>query len=146
MMKTYAIIEGDVVTNIVEWTGKSASWQPPEGTRVQLVPEGVSVCIGWTYDSKTGFAAPPAPPAPQAIVPSRVTMRQARLALRADGKLAAVGTAIKALPSPQKEDAQIEWDYATTVERSSPVVALLSAALGLDDAALDALFTAAAVL
>ena len=91
---------------------------------------------GWT---------PPAPPSPPAV-PSSVTMRQARLALLSIGKLATVTTAINSLPSPHKEAAQIEWEYSATVERHRPFVAMLAPALGLDDAALDALFMAAAKL
>ena len=79
-------------------------------------------------------------------IPASVTMRQARLALLAAGKLAAVGEAIAALPSPQKTAALIEWDYSSTVERDSNIVTLLGPALNLDAAALDALFIAAARL
>lgn len=85
----------------------------------------------------------PAPPA--AAVPQDVTMRQTRLALLAAGQLAAVSTAIAKLPSPQKDQAQIEWDYGTVVRRDSPIVALIGPALG-DAAALDALFIAASKL
>lgn len=73
-----------------------------------------------------------------------VTMRQARLALLGAGKLAAVDAALASLPSPDKEAAQINWEYATEVQRVSPLVTALAPALGLDDAALDALFEAAA--
>ena len=82
------------------------------------------------------------PPGP----PASVTMRQARLALLAGGKLAGVVAAIDALPSPQREAAQIEWEFAATVERASPLVGLLVAALSLDDAQLDALFISAGAL
>lgn len=75
-----------------------------------------------------------------------VSMRQARLALLGAGKLAAVDAALGSLPSPLKEAAQIEWEYAATVRRDSPLIAQLGPALGMDDAAIDALFEAAAVL
>ena len=83
------------------------------------------------------------PPAP---APSVVTMRQARLALLGAGLLSSVEAAIDSLPSPQKEAARIEWEYATEVQRSSGLVPMMGAALGLDDAGLDALFVAAAAL
>lgn len=76
--------------------------------------------------------------------PRVVSMRQARLALLAAGKLAAVDPAIDQMPSPQREEARIEWDYAMTVDRDSAVVRLLATALQLDDGELDALFTDAA--
>ena len=79
-------------------------------------------------------------------VPASVTMRQARLALLGAGLLAGVKAAINALPSKQKEAAKIEWEYASEVQRNSGLVPMMGVALGLDDAALDALFVAAAAL
>ena len=83
---------------------------------------------------------------PPVDVPQEVTMRQARLALHAAGKLAAVNAAINALPDPPKTAALIEWEYSSTVRRDSQFVALLGPALGLDAAGLDALFIAASKL
>lgn len=96
---------------------------------------------GTTYSVSANPASPPPRP-----VPTSVTMRQARLALLGAGKLAGVTAAINALPSPQKEAAQIEWEYSQTVERNRGFVLLLGAALGLTDAQLDGLFVAAAGL
>lgn len=75
-----------------------------------------------------------------------VTMRQARLALLAAGKLGQIDAAIDSLPSPQKEAARIEWEYSQEVQREKPLVLALAPALGLDDAQLDALFLAASKL
>lgn len=83
---------------------------------------------------------------PPAYVPRAVTMRQARLALLAAGKLGQIDAAIDSLPSPQKEAARIEWEYSQEVQRHKPLVLALAPALGLDDAALDALFVAASQL
>lgn len=71
-------------------------------------------------------------------------MRQARLALLSAGLLSNVDAAIAALASPQKEAAQIEWEYATTVERASPLIGQLAPALSLTEAQMDQLFIAAA--
>lgn len=79
-------------------------------------------------------------------VPVTVSMRQARLALLGAGMLIAVDTAIAGMPSPQKEAAQIEWEYATEVRRNSPLIAALGPALGLSEEQIDGLFRAAAVL
>ena len=74
-------------------------------------------------------------------VPQSVTMRQARLALLRAGLLDQVDTAIAAIPDPaQRRAAEIEWEYATVIERNSSLVAALSAQLGLDAATLDSLF------
>lgn len=89
----------------------------------------------------------PAPIAPSDPFPQVVTMRQARLALLAIGKLAHVATAIAAIPDPmQRQAAQIEWEYSATVERNRPFVQMLAPALGLSSAQLDQLFIEAAKL
>lgn len=104
--------------------------------------------FGFARSDFPGVAAPALPVyvPPPSDVPQTVTMRQARLALLAAGKLAAVAAAIAALTSPEKEAAQIEWEYSQTVDRNRPFVLLLGAALGLSDVQLDALFVQAAAL
>ena len=79
-------------------------------------------------------------------VPQEVAMRQARLALLNDGILGDVDIALASLPEPDKSEATIEWEYSQTVERNRPFVALLGAALGLNDTQLDDLFILAATL
>lgn len=89
----------------------------------------------------------PAPvPVPAVQIPSEVSMRQARLALNAIDKLAAVDAVIAAMPEPQKTDARIEWEYSSAVQRDKPLVQQLGIALELDAAALDQLFLTAATL
>lgn len=83
---------------------------------------------------------------PVAPVPTAVTMRQARLALLGAGLLAQVNAAIASMAGAEGEAARIEWEYALEVRRDSPLVAGLSAALGLTDEALDNLYRAAAGL
>ncbi|MDD9727223.1 hypothetical protein PVV74_17315 [Roseovarius sp. SK2] len=76
-------------------------------------------------------------------VPSEVTMRQARLALSRAGKLADAETAIAGMTGTAGEEAQIEWEYATTLQRDHPLVQSLGPAIGLDADDLDDLFIAA---
>lgn len=84
-------------------------------------------------------------PGPQsAPIQQEVTMRQARLALLAAGKLADVNTAIDAMPEPDRTAARIEWEYSGSVRRHQPFVLQLAPAIGLDSAGLDALFIDAA--
>ena len=75
-----------------------------------------------------------------------VTPRQARLELAKRGQLANIDTIIASLPAEQQELVQIEWEYAVSIERSSPWVIQLGSALGLDEAGLDELFKAASEL
>ena len=86
------------------------------------------------------------PPHPVETVPQEVTMRQARLALLAAGKLSGVEAAIASLPEPHRTAASIEWEYSNSLQRNNQFVSQLGAALGLDDAGIDALFIAAAKL
>lgn len=75
-----------------------------------------------------------------------VTMRQARLALFQQGLLSQVETAIAALPDAERIPAQIEWEYGSNVQRSSPWVVKLTAALGLTPSDVDQLFDLASRL
>lgn len=79
-------------------------------------------------------------------VPLQVTMRQARLALLQSNLLSQVDTAIASLPSPQKEAAQIEWEYSSDVIRTSSFVNSLGTALNLTSDQIDQLFITAATL
>ena len=75
-----------------------------------------------------------------------VTMRQARRALHAAGLLSSVDAAIEAMSEPDKTAARIEWEYSTEVQRSNGTFAALTAALGLTEQQVDALFAQAAQL
>ncbi len=139
-MKQFALIVGGRVTEVVDefvvvGEGDESVNVPLED---RYSPEFVAQLV--EYDA----ANPPAePPAPEIPVPVVLTMRQARLALLASGKLPAVDAAITALPVGQREAARIEWEYAATVERSSALVQMLADALSLD---MDELFLAGAAL
>ena len=131
----YAIIENNTIVNVAEADAPLAdNWELLQA----------DAGIGWARtEPGVPFEAPAPAPSP---VPPSVTMRQARLALLGAGLLASVDAAIDGLPSPQKEAARIEWEYATEVQRSSGLVPMMGVALGLDDAALDALFIGAVAL
>jgi hypothetical protein len=80
----------------------------------------------------------PGQPAPVTVV----SMRQARLALLAAGLLDDANAAVAAAG----QAAQIEWEFSNEVRRDNALIAALAGPLGLDDAALDALFEQAATL
>lgn len=95
-------------------------------------------------------ATPPALPQYDPIVepvPASVSMRQARLALLGAGLLDIVDAALAAIEEEApRRAAQIEWEYAATVERASPLIAQLGPALALTEEQLDTLFVQAATL
>lgn len=139
MVNKYAVIEAGTVVNIVKAEAAFAA-----ASEWIEAPPGVS--RGWTYDGSE-FAAPTPPSAEELrarIAP--VTMRQARLALHAAGLLASVETALAALLEPQKTASMIEWEYASEVRRDAPLIAAMTAALGLTEGQVDALFASASVL
>jgi hypothetical protein len=96
-------------------------------------------------------ASPALPPA-SPPVPVSVTRRQARQALLLAGLLDEVPAAIAQLDDGTPEGkqqmrlAQIEWEDSLEFERARPLVVEIGAAIGLDEAALDALFLTAAGL
>ena len=118
----------------------------PENTVVAVIDDdGISrsSCLASILPEGTVIEPYVAPPTP---IPTTLTMRQARLVLLGAGLLNSVATAINALPSPQKEAAQIEWEYSNEVQRNNGFVSQLAPALGLTEAQLDALFLAGAAL
>jgi hypothetical protein len=75
-------------------------------------------------------------------VPQIITMKQARLALLAAGKLDAANTAFASAST----QAQVMWDYSSTVERNNPLVISMGTTLGLSSSDIDNLFIQAATL
>ena len=136
-MTTHIIIGGVVVNTIVATVAESQAVYPD----AVCIPADTG-SIGWLWDGETLTPPPPEPP----VVPSAVTMRQARLALLGAGLLDDIDAAINSLPSPQKEAARIEWEYSQEVQRHNGFVSVLAPMLGLTEAQTDALFIAAAGL
>lgn len=77
-----------------------------------------------------------------------LTARQLRLGLITNGIMPSqVQSAIEAMPpGADREKALVEWEYASSFDRLHPLIATVGAALGLTDAQVDAMWTAAASL
>ena len=114
----------------------------PEGA-IALTEEQVALVMSGDWMIGGDGALVPAPP-PVAInaVPQVVSKFQAKAALRGAGLLSQVET-LMADPAADPL-AVLAWTDAQEFRRTSPTVLSMGAALGLDDAALDALFTTAA--
>jgi hypothetical protein len=89
---------------------------------------------GYTWDG-TEWVAPPV------YIPTQVTAFQARAALLGAGLLDTVQAAVDGSNNPTL---MLAWEYALHFERQSPTIAAMSQALGMTDAQVDELFTAAA--
>lgn len=110
--------------------------EPPETAPNEVaLRDGVeSVAGGWCWKWKTETVTPD--------VPFAVSMRQARLALLAAGLLDDVEAAVQAAG----QAAQIEWEYAAEVQRTSSLISALTPALGLTEQQVDDLFIAAGAI
>ncbi len=73
------------------------------------------------------------------IVVNEVTMRQARLALLQMDLLQTINAAINSMP----EAAQIEWEYASRIERNNPLFIQLAVTLNFTEQQIDDFFTTA---
>lgn len=131
-MQTH-IIENGLVVNTILATVEEA--QAAYTSAVCI--DGSNGGIGWIWDGQT---LTPPPVQPQALViPTSVTMRQARLALLGAGLLDTVDAAITQAGGAAK----IEWEYATEVRRDAPLVTQMGQMLNIDDTQLDVLFITA---
>lgn len=82
----------------------------------------------------------------ESIVPKHISTRQARLALLSVGMLGEVETAIAGMASPEREQAQIEWQYASEVFRDNPLIIGMATQLGMNSDQIDQLFIDASKL
>lgn len=122
------------------------TYRAPDGARFyfEIAPKPGSIRADLIPISDEDAAAAEA--SAPAAVPDVISMRQARLALLGAGLLTDIDAIIASLPSPMKEAAQIEWEFASEVARNSPLIATLAPSIGLDAGAIDALFVAAIAL
>lgn len=111
----------------------------PKAAGWTLAPAKPSEDAVWTGSSWTV----PVPPVPASISP-----RQARLWLLGAGiGSSQVDAVIASIPDAvTRQTVQIDWEYGLEVQRSSPFVSQLGAALGLDADALDDAFREASLL
>ena len=77
----------------------------------------------------------------KAKIPQSITPRQARLALLNAELLDEVDAMLAA-----NREWQIEWEYATAIERSSPLISAMATQLNLTDTQIDEMFALAAQL
>lgn len=140
-MQTH-IVENGRITNIILASVAEAQTAYPDAVCLdaELHPGG----IGWVWDG-SALTAPVVEPLP-VIIPNVVTMRQARLALLAAGRLQGVSDLLASLTGPEGEAARIEWEFATEVRRDWPLLQQLAPALNLSSSDLDNLFLNAETL
>lgn len=105
-----------------------------------VIDEGHPLWLDFVLAGPEAFIPPP-PPEPQPDpVPEMISRFQARAALMAAGLLDQVEAAV----SGADDFTRLAWAEATEWRRDSPTLAVLAGGLGLDAAAVDDLFRAAA--
>lgn len=107
------------------------------------IPEDAREISADEHASIVRTARAPAVP----FVPPSVSMYQARVALLRASLLDDVQAALAALPDgSEKSHALLAWEFAGSVERGSPFVAMLAGALSLSEERLDELFVTASMI
>lgn len=111
----------------------------PKAEGLTLLPARPSEAHQW---NGSAWVLPPEP------VPAAISPRQARLWLLRSGITPAqVDAVIASIPDAMtRQTVQIDWEYGSEVQRASPFVSQLGAAMGLDADALDDAFREAAAL
>lgn len=112
----------------------------PSGYAEQFISVPDDAQNGWIWDGVV--ATEPMIETLPIQVPQQVSMRQARLALLDAGLL----DDVEAIIAAAGRAAQIEWEYAATVGRNHPVIAIVQQQQGMTDSQIDSLFTNAAAL
>lgn len=132
------------VDGVVQQTFAEAPALPdplPEGWALIDASGTPDVADGWLVGADGALSAPEPLPEGETPVPAQVSSAQAKIALKRAGYLPAVKDAIDALGD---EEVGIWFTDARVWERSNPYVAQIGPAVGLDEAAIDALFRQAA--
>lgn len=117
----------------------------PDGTRITFTatPNDITEYGPKIYydalSGAYGAIAPYVEPAKPKVL--SVSARQMRLELLARGLLAEVETAVKSMGAA----VQIEWEYATIIERDNVFVAAMAGHFGLSEMDVDAIFEQAAL-
>lgn len=131
-MRAFVVAESNnEIVNLIEVD--DLSFVP--GKNLRLVECDPGYDIGDLHSKVTGFVKKPV----VRNVPDEITPYQARMALNQAGLRDTVELALANAPLEVRD----AWQYGLTVYRTSPMIAALAASLGLNDAAVDALFIAA---
>lgn len=128
---SYADVQMDMFrSDVAEFGGDISEHE----TMIALVEANIKPSVPAPVDDKLSSV----------IIPSVVSMRQARLALLQAGLLSGVTDAINAITDEiVKQSAQIEFEFATVVDRNSAFTQQLVSALGLSSNDVDKLFLVA---
>ncbi|MCO5083089.1 MAG: hypothetical protein M9955_15715 [Rhizobiaceae bacterium] len=141
MVNRKAVINAGVVENVIL---ADDDFELPGRVLVTL-PEGSIVAPGWTYDGEDFTPGVPV----ASVVPDRVTSRQFKLQLLAYPAIGEGETLlddVEAWIATQSRAVQVAFANSGTFVRGEPMMQAGFAALGFDEAQVDAFFAAASGL
>lgn len=136
----FALIKNNKVENII--VADEAFVNSLQGCDSIVNVDGVEAGIGWEYINNK-FNRPVTTEVN--IKVDSISMKQLRLGLLKVGKFALVPSVIANLPSPDKEEVEIRWQYDTQVYRDG-FINKLAPGLSMSPADIDALFIESSVL
>lgn len=137
----FALIKNNKVENIIVANEDVAL--SLQGYDAVINVDEIEAGIGWGYTNNK-FNRPLVTVEKTHKV-ENIQMRQLRLGLLKVGKLSLVPTAITNLSSPDKEEVEIEWQYATQVHRDG-FINKLASVLSMSSSDIDTLFLESSVL
>lgn len=128
----------------LEWVHPEFGWHATTVDRTDIVDHSRELYAQAVADDIVEPYVDPTVEEERAAMPP-ISRRQLRLALVRNGiTIASVDAAIAAMPDGlDKQEAEIEWADATFFERLHPTLTMIGAALGLNDAQIDTMWTQA---
>jgi len=132
----YALVKDNKVINVIV---ADESWEHPEFIKILDLNDKAEP--GGTWDGEQFLPSPPPLP-PEPIPVTQITMRQCRLQLLAVGLL----DAVEDIVAQADKSIQIEWEYATIVYKSSPLIESFASQLNLTSEQVDEMFRQALLL
>ena len=98
--------------------------------RADVATHGGEIDEAFLADIEAEWVPPVRDDEMHASVPRSITMRQARIYLHRQGKLAEVEAMLDSLEEPIRTEARIEWEYSNEIQLNNPLVQMLSTMLG----------------
>jgi hypothetical protein len=156
----YRIEDIDLVAQTIGLALPLPSMNEAKNPKPELTPEQEQRVLAYYAEDKSlydsvepgaglSYTYMPPPPAPVLEpVPDSITATQIRLWLVRNGiSMEQVSSAIASIEDPQsRAEAEVLWEYAPYVERTNPLVGMISTGFGMDEAAIDNAFREASTL
>jgi hypothetical protein len=140
----HVIIKDNLIVNIIDYFTDQVG-TCPDGLEDVIAIANNTAQIGWLYEAGEFIDTTPIV-IPSIIIPQSITMRQARLWLAKNNLLSQVDAIISSLIGTEGDLAKIEWEYATTLDKSNALFQQIASQLNFTEEQIDNFFIEAFVL